>query len=544
MKVKINSVTALVFTGLFSYFGFLMRFDPDVHHDGIMFTPAIAFSEGLLPNRDAFAYYGPGSPIIQGLAIRVLGANLYSIRLLGAAVFALSFTLVFYLLLRRFSINWAITFTLLGAIPAASILPWSTAFTTLANLICLTMLFRSTKKESARFLNPLVIAASFLIGLSFYVRIHQIFISFTVLFFLIFIRKNRSHSFSWIIGFVLSHALVVILMSLNGMLADFILDCIVYPQSVAIIKTFEISYFVGLLWYPLLTVITVAYVFFVKQIYQKNIVRISAITTIAVVLGYLSYRVSLWSRTGWVTYRNPKIVAIDGSWLSNVLIGYLSATVVLILSIKIIYDRKFRNNQEISLGICVALGVLPQLYPMYDRMHLWLIMPVLMLPSLFYLSTSKYWIPNVQIATRFAVISLAILQVLTIGSFVAVKRDIFQSPSLVHMLATTESIKRIDPTIEMLSDFKNEKLSFNCNNAFYAAANQKFQSFSKYYVNWGKIGGVKSELGSKYTFICNLSKSDFVKYQHMGQVIQYRELEYDEAEGKVQRYNIISSDKK
>jgi len=542
VRVRISGVHTLVFTFIFSYFGFLMRFDPDIHHDGIMFTPAVAFSEGLLPNRDVFAYYGPGSPIIQGLAIRILGANVYSLRILGAAVFALSFTLVFYLLKKKFSASWALTFTLLGAIPAASILPWSTAFTTLANLICLTLLIRSMIAKDQRLIKFLVIAASFIIGLSFYIRIHQIFVSFTVLIYLFFVRKDKRQTSSWFVGLILSHVLVLLLMFLNGMATGFLWDCIIYPQSVAIIKTFEISYFVGLLWYPLLSIITIAHVILIKRAYRKSLLQTFIITIMSLILGYVGYRVSHLPRTGWVTYRNPKIVAIDGFWLSNVLIGYFSATAVLILGLKFLVDKKSKISSENSLGIFLALGVLPQLYPMYDRMHLWLITPVLMIPALFYLADSRFWNSNTKNSTKFVALSLLALQVFTIAHFVGVKRAVFDSPSLIHMLATPESVKRIDPSVQMLSHFKDEKMVFNCNNAFYAAAIQEFQSSSKYYVNWGKAGKETPEVESKYIFICNLTRGEFKKYEKGGQVVDFRELEYEEPEGKVLRYNIISTE--
>ena len=532
---------AILFTSLFMYFSILFRFDPDIHHDGIMYTPALAFSEGLLPNRDAFAYYGPFSPVIQGIALKVFGANLITIRLLGALVFALSFTLVFHLLAKRVSSNWAFVFTALAALPTASILPWSTAFTTLANLLAMVILVHYLQQKPTGNFSFHIFVASLIISLSFYIRIHQVIVSFTVFAFFILFRRDKRESLQWLFGFLFGHLLTILLMFNFGMFYDFILDCIVYPQGVAIIRKFELAYFVGMMWYPALTLVTFMTVYVLSRMSFESRFRRIFLTMASMLAGLILYYLSMIPRTGWITYRNPKIVAIDGSWMSNVLIGYISATIVIALSLMIFVRKVKHVAPDLAVSLAFGLGVIPQLYPMYDRMHLWLITPVLMVSAIYCLAGSKFWNSQIQRATRYLALSLSVLQLLTIFSFANSDRISFKSESLKFMYASEASVNRIDPTVKMLKKYLGESVVFQCNNAFYAGSNMKFQSTSKYYVNWGKPKGHNPTISSDFTFMCNLDRAKFDDFNAQGIVMDYRILEYFEDDTKVSRYNVIIS---
>ena len=536
----INSKVFL-FTSLFMYFSFLFRFDPDVHHDGIMYTPALAFSEGLLPNRDAFAYYGPLSPIIQGVALKLFGANLITIRLLGACVFALSFTLVFHLLAKRISGNWAFVFTLLAALPAASILPWSTAFTTLANLLAMVILAKYLRRDSKKSFSIHIFVASLIISFSFYIRIHQVIVSLVILAFFILFRKDKREALQWLLGFLFGHLLTTFLMFHFGTLYDFILDCIFYPQGVAIIRQFEISYFVGMMWYPALTLITFLSVYILSRVKFDSRFKSIFLALVSIIVGLVLYYLSAIPRIGWITYRNPKIVAIDGSWMSNVLVGYISATIVIVLSLLILLRKVKCVSPDLAVSLAFGLGVIPQLYPMYDRMHLWLITPVLMVPAIYCLADTKFWNSHIKRATKYLALSLAVLQLSTIFSFANSGRVPFKSESLKFMYATEASVNRIDPSVEMLEKYLGESVVFQCDNAFYAGSNMRFQSTSKYYVNWGKPKGYNPMVSSDFTFMCNLDKARFDYFKVKGVLLDYRILEYFGNDTKAIRFNVILS---
>ena len=69
--------------------------DFDRHHDGVMVAAAIAVRDGLLPNRDVFAQYGPVTPLLQGIWLRLfaepaLGIRLLNVLLIAIAAFAMA----------------------------------------------------------------------------------------------------------------------------------------------------------------------------------------------------------------------------------------------------------------------------------------------------------------------------------------------------------------------------------------------------------------------------------------------------------------------
>ena len=60
------------------------RLDPDLHHDGLMSTAALAFSRLQRPHTDFFAQYGPGSPIVQSIPMFLGVPSVLGVRLMTA----------------------------------------------------------------------------------------------------------------------------------------------------------------------------------------------------------------------------------------------------------------------------------------------------------------------------------------------------------------------------------------------------------------------------------------------------------------------------
>ena len=62
-----------------TYFLIQSKWDPDPHHDGYVYAQALAASEGMVPNRDFFAMYGPLNPFLQGIWLNITNHNLISL---------------------------------------------------------------------------------------------------------------------------------------------------------------------------------------------------------------------------------------------------------------------------------------------------------------------------------------------------------------------------------------------------------------------------------------------------------------------------------
>ncbi|MBO5899552.1 MAG: hypothetical protein J6Q80_02370, partial [Lentisphaeria bacterium] len=92
MKKYLPSVL-LFFAGTL-FFGFYSLFGIDLHHDGIMFKTAWDAANGVALFRESFSQYGVLTPLLQGAALKVFGAELVVLKLLTAAFYGA--TLVVY----------------------------------------------------------------------------------------------------------------------------------------------------------------------------------------------------------------------------------------------------------------------------------------------------------------------------------------------------------------------------------------------------------------------------------------------------------------
>jgi len=74
--------------------------DPDWHHDGILFKPAIDVASGLSLFSETYTQYGAFTTFLQAAAIKIFGAHLVVLRIQAAGFVALSGVL-FWVILRK-----------------------------------------------------------------------------------------------------------------------------------------------------------------------------------------------------------------------------------------------------------------------------------------------------------------------------------------------------------------------------------------------------------------------------------------------------------
>jgi hypothetical protein len=79
---------------------YLLKFNPDPHHDGILFSAGYAANEGLIPHRDFNFIWGPLLPYILAVPIK-FSSNLFFFRIFGYLVLLLTCYLM-YLMAKHF----------------------------------------------------------------------------------------------------------------------------------------------------------------------------------------------------------------------------------------------------------------------------------------------------------------------------------------------------------------------------------------------------------------------------------------------------------
>ena len=121
-----------LFILIFSVSGYFAHLDPDWHHDGILFKPAVDVASGMSLFRETFTQYGALTTYLQGAAITLFGKHLIVLRVEAALFLALTGILLYMICGEIAQKSIAILATLVWLFMAhysvSSLLPWSSIF--------------------------------------------------------------------------------------------------------------------------------------------------------------------------------------------------------------------------------------------------------------------------------------------------------------------------------------------------------------------------------------------------------------------------------
>ena len=172
--------------------------DPNQHHDGIMYTAALATAEGATPNLGAFAQYGPLSPLLQGWWLRLTSTSLLSLRVFTALLLTLTAVLLFHMLRRFLTPGLSSILSLVWALSAPKYfpadLPWSSVITTLLLLFCTWVTLHNPELKKRTTFFPYLIAG-LITGLGIFGRIHLVVTFIAILMFLVLNTRSLNLQF-------------------------------------------------------------------------------------------------------------------------------------------------------------------------------------------------------------------------------------------------------------------------------------------------------------------------------------------------------------
>lgn len=148
---KTNSFLSVL---LFAFAHFVRApFDPNMHHDGLIYTAAVAAAKGLIPHRDYFSQYGPLTPIIHGWWLAATDRTLLSLRLFNALLLTLISILLFVILRRHQSFLVAFLLVSIWSFSSPEILPadlpWPSVISTLLLMIAISIIDAKSKDKWA-----------------------------------------------------------------------------------------------------------------------------------------------------------------------------------------------------------------------------------------------------------------------------------------------------------------------------------------------------------------------------------------------------------
>jgi hypothetical protein len=510
---------------------FLLRLDPDPYHDGYMYAGAIAVRDGLLPNKNFLTPYGPVGPILQGLWLKFTPASLLDLRIFNL-ILIVSIGYLIQRNLKPYS-NYAVAvlMNLTWVFTLAGRMPWPSIISTFFILLIITIIKEniaelSNKRKSKHLYLYSVIG---LLYLSVFTRIQLVLVIITFTIFLIFKRKSLSTNLFrvWLQGNIIFAALSYILLQSFGVLPGFIEQVIKWASETYVPVEVDLAFIVSFFWFPfaaIFAIMLVGGVYFLLIKYRKT--REHYLVTVLLFLFLISLFLSNIRRDGLLSLRNPKIFLIDASTVIMNFVGYSVIPIA-------IFFLLFSGNKEIRylfwdknrieetnfnfLLLLVANVTLFQLYPLQDRIHIWFISPLILLPVVILLLQLAVFDHRVLMKS-ISYVLLGLLGSLFTQSVIELSkpREFFQSTSLQGMLGTPKSVLDIDTRMKALDNlFPKRMLRNNCPLGLYAVSERQFNSIDGIFavyeqperINWYPVVDPKP-YEPRFIFSCNLTAKE------------------------------------
>lgn len=480
----------------------------DPHHDGVILAPAIAFSEGLPLHTGAFSQYGPLSPLVSGLWLKLTENNLLSLRYF-AALQALLLSVGLFFVLRKFvsedrariltslwifaSGIWATRFP--GALMAwPSLL--SSSILIYALLVSITAI-----KEEAKLIKTQLILAGFLIAIAGFARAQSWIIAGAIgAVLLIAGRTEIKKVLALCLGYIFGIVLILGLLLKSGAISDWWLQSIYWPTQIYPAMGTEnhynrfqiVLYFTKSLW--LIALILVAALLSVKISKRVSITLISLATIAILLFGF-------WVAT--LMEIPIRFRVLLGEPLEHILVSpfYLATFTTIAIVILELRKKRFKIDRQALLASLFGLLAVIQLYPQSDVMHLWWIAPLL-LPSLAIIveRIEKLRLEIGQVFYR-AVNVFCICGFVLAMNFVNGDWKEFENDSFSGTFASTSKVDGLSIYNNIGKNAQPRNSSFDCPDGVYSVHGGKYLAVDQWYVNWGFPETIRPSLG-EVRFIC------------------------------------------
>jgi hypothetical protein len=492
-----------------------------------MFAAAVAVSQGDLPNRDAFAQYGPVTPLLQGVWLFLTSPTVLSMRRLSVIFILLISVLMYHLLKKVAGRTLALLLNAAWVLTGPFGLPWSSLITTALSLSVIALIGSAiSPSQSARKQSIYFIAAGFISAVGIFTRIHFILIALAVYLFLKLRRGTQSKfGFNYFdFSFLVTMFSIVITMSYFKLFIPYVQQCIIWAfGKYSTAPELSKSLLIDFLWIPtiaiaLLTLLLV--LAFSKRTHSTLGKSIPLLLVFLIALtAVFSSRLT---RTGEQTLRNPKILLIDGSQKFLYGVGYFAITFLVILVIFFFVKQKM-SLQKFPIAVWVAAAALGQLYPFFDPHHVWFISPILIvaLLNLFDLQEFRFrGLIQSGLKPMLTIIIVALFAQFVLNTNQT--RYQYSSPQMLGMSSIWRSADEIDRTLIALNAYAiPNSVQFDCADGLFAVGNGKYLADSPMFVTWGPSTNATNK--TKQLFGCYLDSKQIDSYLDDGYSIVFKE---------------------
>lgn len=449
-------------------------FDPNPHHDGLMYTAAVASSRGLVPHRDFFSQYGPLTSLIHGLWFNVAPNTILSLRFFNAVLLSTTSFLLYQIIKKKIGSTISVLIVSIWSISSPEILPAGLPWPSVVSTLILMLAIYTVDNSKSTFNQIAIICAGVITSLAFFIRVHNLVIP--ILLTLLCLRSKQYGLLKrFFIGYLCGTTTVLGLLALHSALLPFIQQSIVWP----------LLGHAGSTYGPKVLVINVLlllqFPFFAFILWLINLNRFNKIFALVLLTTCLI-------ATYEYSRRIPAIPVSERSFLN---FHYLSAFVAQqtlqmmaygLMAVSLMYQFKFIrerlfSSQNSLLVSSISIGAIFQLYPSPDTYHVWWLTPLLIagLPNSCKLAFNQF-------AKSTILMALLIVNFYHVTQIISIDRSHYESAVLSGMYGNE---REVDQALTAIQNFlPTRSAHFNCVDGIFAANTKGYLANDVLYVNW------------------------------------------------------------
>jgi len=510
----LDFVSIKIFISLIIFFLIFekIHWDPNPTHDGYIYSNALMVSKGYFPNKDFFAQYGPGAPLIQGHFLRYFGESIFVLRVFNLILLSAICILMFKLLKKYIGSNSSFLISAFWFLLHVTSWAWPSNITTFFTLCSIHLCQKRMNKTNIS--NAQIILASLLIGVSVFVRIHTIVQVFLVLFFLLTTRAPRRILISWLIGSFTGIVSCLLILLHLGALEGYFNQSILWASQQGVYMSGDggtrelslLSFVLASKWYFIVSLELIAVLYLLKSLpvtkfKYRDLFQIISVGITALIVGYIG----LSSNRNFLAEN-----ASHGKYALGMFIAVFILFFPFYALVKFRYSISGKNAMD-YLPFTIAIATLPQLYSSPDGAHLWWIMPVLFVGFFSLPILQKEFTKTFSNkALTYLILFSLILSLIDFTAGNRVKRVALYNSIEIEMSGTKDYLESVDSTLSLLSSIvkKDETLLNVCPSAIFSVANNRLLTYNRHVGDWDPRAA-EAINNPNYVFICG-SKSEFI----------------------------------
>lgn len=486
------------------------RFDVDVYHDGFIYPAALSVSNGGMPNKDFFSFYGPLSSLAQGYWLKLTDRNLLSLRLHGVILICFIAIVLYCVSSKVLGKNLSFILVAIWMLGHPLIvnptLPWPDLYVTLLQLISLAYL--SYKKSNINQKNFLIVGI--ILGCAVFFKINFL-VPLVVILIMSLMFIKRFYAMWMVGGVVISWITGISLMLMFGTWEGYWNETILYNTnryegrfSIRGVFNAKIVFFGFLSFVALFIIKWICTRHFIKRKWIWTATFLNSVLLIFVVLEFRRLNEPFFSFSKNFTDNVLNVLKNAPYWLLFAVIFFAFISGVLL------FRKRTQNNLEVvDIFACIlGFSTVFFLYPNPEPVHIWYVMPTAIL-GLFNLK--PIWFNNDDyVATKMTLLIPTLIALIVINfEFIGASRYHHTVQPLKGMASDVEIARSIDEIMIRIVDLVGEQeIQNDCMLGLFSVAGNKYRASDRQYVDLVPKFKSKKE-PADWVFECNLSNEAF-----------------------------------